>query len=67
MFALTWNADIKHEPAELWGLVQSKNKMNAEATAKKRDPSPQFMEHLHDANRAIAYRCFQWAASSHTM
>lgn len=37
MFALTWNAGIKHEPAELWGLVQSKNKMNAEATAKKQN------------------------------
>lgn len=35
MFALTWNADIKHEPAELWELAQSKYKMNADAPARK--------------------------------
>lgn len=50
MFALTWNADIKHE---LRGLVQSENKMNAEATARKTTTSLQFMEHPM-RNRAVA-------------
>lgn len=44
MLALTWNADVKHEPAELVAGAEQKQ-MNAEATARK--TSPQFSEHLY--------------------
>lgn len=54
MFALTRNADIKHEPAALWGLVQSKNKMNAQATARKTAQAHNLWDTFGMCNRAVA-------------
>lgn len=53
MFALTWNAGIKDEPAELWALVQSNIYMNAEATARKTTQVHNFWNTSVMRNRAV--------------